>query len=262
MHSLHTQINGLTTYYTLAGRATNPTLVFLHAMGARSSRFSWFNGIEPVIKALSQHFYVIAPEHPGLIHSETPSASWDLEDRAIHLHQLLEELKMTNPILVGNSFGGGVATDYAIRYPKQLNRLILIDSVVSSAYPESSKVTQSTEQYIQLLRRTTIPLWIKRLMVWWRFATPLNLATPEDIRRKVLMLNNALAQKFTVDYASLKPPVTLLWGKQDTTHPIAYARSIVLKAPTIKLVEYKGTVSTIYHKPSRLIPIIVEISKQ
>src|SRR3989344_7259663 len=110
-------IDDLEIYYRTAGSPEKQHLIFLHGWAAR---LDGPLGGDKVILELSKYFYVIAPEHPGLMRSMPPKEIWGLDDYAHALIKLLKPLNLVRPIIMGQSFGGGVATAYAKLYPEEI----------------------------------------------------------------------------------------------------------------------------------------------
>lgn len=251
-----TRIDDLSIFYTTAGNPNSQPAVFLHGRGARKGRF--FLGIDPVISNLAKDFYVVAPEHPGLNRSQTPEKNWNFDDYAKVYHRLFSKLDLDKLLLIGNSFGGAIATAYAKLFPKNVQALILVDSVVSSDYPETQTVLNMDRNILRILESKFAPLLLKKVTVWNALGTPMGLLDEKEIQRKIKFIKNAW--KLNIDYAKLQVPTTLIWGKNDIKiHPIKYARDIVKKNPEIKLVEYTGDVGTIYQDPQKVIGLIREI---
>lgn len=103
----------------MRGGAGDP-LVYLHG----ASGASWL----PFLHTLSKHFDVIAPEHPGFGESETPDWLDNIHDLAYFYLDLLDELKLAGAHLVGNSLGGWIAAELAVRSTRWLASLTLCDA--------------------------------------------------------------------------------------------------------------------------------------
>ena len=91
--------------------------------GFASGAWLWFQQIED----LSKHFQIITFDPRGISHSklnenETVTISQISDDVA----KLLDKLKIEKASILGTSFGGFVAQDFALRYPEKLNKLILV----------------------------------------------------------------------------------------------------------------------------------------
>lgn len=252
-----TTINHLRVYYQTAGERSNPVLVFMHAWGAHLGSSKSLNGIDPVIVELAKYFYVIAPEHAGLLRSETPTVpNWSFADYAQTLVALLEICGVEKPIIVGNSFGGAIATVFASLYPDKLSKLILLESGVSSEYPRTTFIQKRTARYVKRLRSKMIPDFIKKIMIWNHQGKPFSFLTTNELTNEIAFAQN-FNRAFTVDYKKITTPTILLWGSYDTTiHPVTDARYVAKTLPVARLVEYPGTVDTIYKNAPFIVDLI------
>jgi pimeloyl-ACP methyl ester carboxylesterase len=110
------------TFVRISGRPADPPLVLLH--GARGNSLMWV----PNIAALSAHYRACALDTVG----ETGlSASRGRVSRpeqlVVWLHEVLAELAPERPVrLVGMSYGGWLASQYALRFPARVCKLVLL----------------------------------------------------------------------------------------------------------------------------------------
>jgi pimeloyl-ACP methyl ester carboxylesterase len=93
--------------YEIHGAGT--PVVFLH--GLTFDRTTW----RPVIERLGEGVQSIAVDLPGHGESEGPPVS--LDQLAGLVHELLSELGIERPVVVGHSIGGFLAFLYAVGYP-------------------------------------------------------------------------------------------------------------------------------------------------
>ena len=94
-------------------------LVFLHGAG----------GVEldlPFLNALAQNFHVYAPLLPGYGDSQECAELRDMLDFTLHTWDVVEALGVRDPILVGFSMGGMIASEMAAVAPHDVSRLALI----------------------------------------------------------------------------------------------------------------------------------------
>ena len=95
-------------------------LLFLH--GARGAGV-WL----PFFKALSEHYEVIVPEHPGFGRSDTPEWLDNVGDLANFYLEFIAEARLAGAsIWSATSLGGWIAADLAVRNNDPLRTLTLV----------------------------------------------------------------------------------------------------------------------------------------
>lgn len=100
-------INGLDINYVNYGNKKGKTVVLLHGWGQNIAM------MDPIGQGLKDLYNVIILDLPGFGASSEPNTPYTIEDYYQVLDKLLKKLKVTDPILVGHSFGGRVAVYYA-----------------------------------------------------------------------------------------------------------------------------------------------------
>jgi len=84
----------------------------------------------PIHDMLAAQFEVILPIHPGFAGSEECFDEFEeMEDLVFHYLDLCAALRLDRPALVGASFGGWIAAEWAMRYSATLKSLVLIDAL-------------------------------------------------------------------------------------------------------------------------------------
>ncbi|HEY6531655.1 MAG TPA: alpha/beta fold hydrolase [Acidimicrobiales bacterium] len=114
----HASLNGIDVYYERSGEG--PTLLYFNGTGAtlESSRLS----IDPYTK----HFDVVVHDQRGLGATEAPPGPYTMADYATDGRALLDHLGLDRVRVVGTSFGGMVAQEFAITFPERVERLALL----------------------------------------------------------------------------------------------------------------------------------------
>jgi pimeloyl-ACP methyl ester carboxylesterase len=113
-------IHGYRRAFRVAG--SGPALLLIHGVGDKST--AW----EPVHAELARRFTVIAPDLLGHGESDKPRADYSLAAFANGMRDLLAALDIDRVTLVGHSFGGGVAMQFAYQYPQLVERIVLVSS--------------------------------------------------------------------------------------------------------------------------------------
>jgi pimeloyl-ACP methyl ester carboxylesterase len=248
-------IDGLTIHYRTAGENAKPTLVFLHGWAARVDGFL---GSGKVVSELSKYFYVIAPEHPGLCRSTPPKEVWGFDDFARSLKTLLKSLKIENPIIMGQSFGGGIATAYAKLYPHEVKVLILVDSVTTerpwNLYQKAKYVWCPLLSFIAKAR--WIPLFFKKIWISGSLGVPSKIINTHNVKDYAVMgeIPIGKGRSLDFDYKTLRIPLLLVWGNRDTwVTPLARAREIHEQVKDSKLIIVNGPHTVLYQRPQIVI---------
>jgi pimeloyl-ACP methyl ester carboxylesterase len=113
-------IHGHRVSYRRGG--AGPVLLLLHGIGD-SSR-TWI----PAMRLLQRRYIVLAPDLPGHGESSNPVGDYSLGSHASSMRDLLHLLSIERVTVVGQSFGGGVAMQFAYQFPSLCERLVLVDA--------------------------------------------------------------------------------------------------------------------------------------
>jgi pimeloyl-ACP methyl ester carboxylesterase len=96
------------------------TILLLHGFLGESD--CWL----PLMQALPTDFCSISLDLLGFGDSSKPPIRYDIAQEVAFVRQFVTKLGLTHMTIVGHSFGGWVAAAYAIAYPAQVDRLILV----------------------------------------------------------------------------------------------------------------------------------------
>ena len=111
----HVTIHGHRRAFVRAG--SGPVLLLLH--GLACDHTTW----EPVIDRLAEAHTVIAPDLLGHGLSAKPRADYSVGGYANGMRDLLTVLGVDKATVVGHSFGGGVAMQFAYQFPERTERI-------------------------------------------------------------------------------------------------------------------------------------------
>jgi len=105
-----------------AGRDNAPLVVLVH--GLNESAETWY----PFIPALAQHLHVLSFDLPGFGYSSKANKLYSPDNYVAFIRYVLSQYPTQPIILVGHSLGANIALRYAVTYPHQVERLMLIDA--------------------------------------------------------------------------------------------------------------------------------------
>jgi len=100
--------------------STRPAVVFLHGLAG-----CWQNWLENIVPLAADH-RVIAIDLPGFGESPVPAGPISVSGYARTVVEVLDALGLEQATIVGNSMGGFVGCEMAIRFPQRIERLVLV----------------------------------------------------------------------------------------------------------------------------------------
>ena len=114
---------GFHVHYQDDGDSRLPTVVLLHGFG--DSYTSW----EGWVQQLKTGFHLLSVDFPGHGLTRAPEGySLDGEGLADFVDAFASQLGLPKFAVAGNSMGGGVAWQLALRHPQRIDALILVDA--------------------------------------------------------------------------------------------------------------------------------------
>ncbi len=102
------------------GPSTGPAIVFLHGLAG-----CWQNWLQNIVPLAADH-RVIAIDLPGFGESPMPVRPISVSGYARTVVDVLDALGVEQATIVGNSMGGFVGCEMAIRFPRRIERLVLV----------------------------------------------------------------------------------------------------------------------------------------
>jgi len=220
-------VSGQTMHYLEGG--TGPTVVLVHGLGG--DRSEWAETMRP----LAAHYHIVVPDQLGFGLSDHPLISYSLSQSSDALLGFLSALKIDHAALVGESFGGAIAADLALRHPERVDVLVMIDAGYGYAIPHVTDPAQLG--HVPGTMRLMNPAshdGVRALMALVftdhsKFITDKNVETE---LQKFLGGNSYTLDQFFASYlrrddvldgrlGTLQRPVLLVHGREDGITPVA-----------------------------------------
>jgi len=120
MNEFYAELNGIKIAYEIHGEGY--PLILLHGFAMYKEFWKW------QVKELSKEFRVVTLDIRGCGKSDHPTEQYSMEDLADDIKELLDYLNIDKVHLGGHSFGGMIAQHFALNYPNNLNKLILMST--------------------------------------------------------------------------------------------------------------------------------------
>ncbi|MEO1100405.1 MAG: alpha/beta hydrolase [Pseudomonadota bacterium] len=117
-------VNGADVHVMMQGEAGPPVLM-IHGASANAREFDW-----SLAPRLADNHRIFMADRPGHGHSERPEDAYELGVQAAQMAGVLEALAPgEKAVIVGHSFGGGVALRLALDRPDLVDGLVLLAPV-------------------------------------------------------------------------------------------------------------------------------------
>jgi len=222
------------TFVRISGPTGAPPLVLLHGAGATSLMWS------PNVRALSEECRTFAVDQIGEIGRSTcirPPQT--IDDLLAWLNELFDALELADGInLAGMSYGGALTAQYALHFPKRLNKAVLLA-------PGNTVLRLRAEAIVRLAlcviaRKSGVPALVR-----WMFA---DLARQDPkrldsiIEELLIVMQSLQRRKVPIppvltdaEWAGLSVPTLFLVGDHETIYsPDKAVRRLKRVAPQVR----------------------------
>ena len=227
LHSKTVSVTGCETSYRRGG--SGPVVLFLHGAGGAGNALPFCTG-------LADSFDVIVPDHPGFGASGTPEWLDTIHDMAFFYLDFLEALDLWDVHVVGQSLGGWIALEAAVRSTERIGRLTLVGAAGLNL-PD--------------VKKGDLFMWDKetryRTMIHDGALAEKLLALPTTPEQDEIAIKN----EFTTARLAWEPrffdphlykwlhritvPTQVIWGDHDPVFPPSYGEALAARIPSADL---------------------------
>lgn len=217
------QINNISVNYVEYGKGKD-TLVLLHGWGQNIEM------MKPVGDKLSKNNRIIIVDLPGFGQSDEPDTVWSLTDYVECIRELLDELKVNNPILIGHSFGGKISLLYASKY--KVKKLVLFGS------PFKKEITNLSLKTKVLKFFKKVPIINKLEGFAKKHIGSRDYKQASETMRKILVEH--VNFDITEEVKKIKESTLLIWGTMDNEVSIESAYELEKLMYDAAVIPYEG----------------------
>lgn len=121
IHSKKVKIGGLDIHYLTGGHGSPLLIIHGGGDGARA----WKKTVAP----LAKRYTIYVPDLPGWGRSPALAGDYYIPELVDFMDNFSASLGLDRFHLMGHSLGGGIALSYALKFPKKVNKLVLVSSL-------------------------------------------------------------------------------------------------------------------------------------
>jgi pimeloyl-ACP methyl ester carboxylesterase len=237
---------------SLTDRGTGRHVLLLHGGAGPSS-------VAAFASRLAAACRVVTPVHPGFDGSPRPDGFAAVADLATAYTTLLEHLDLADVTVIGNSVGGWIAAEMALRKSPRITSVVLLDAVGidtgSPARPIANPMDVEPAERAKLAFHD-----------WKTFAAaPPAPAAMATMRGNLQALDTYAGRPFMHDpglrerLAAIDVPVLVAWGESDRIVDVDYGRRYAESIPgaVFRLVVEAGHLPQV-EKPDAVLDLIAE----
>ncbi len=224
-------IDGLSFHFRVLGSGDD--VVLLHGWGCSTEIWK---GVEAF---LAEHFRVWNIDFPGFGKSQVPDSVWGVDDYTRNFEQFCSMMGISNPTLIGHSFGGRVSILFASR--NVVRKVVLVDA--AGVLPHRS-LKYYAKVYSYKAIKKIAPLLLgkaraQQLIDKRRKASGSDdyNALPETMRGTFVKVVN---EDLCPYMPNIKAPTLLIWGSEDTATPLSDAKVMNSLIDDSGLVVFEG----------------------
>jgi pimeloyl-ACP methyl ester carboxylesterase len=179
----------------------------------------WKSPVDLFCKIMGDIPNLVALNLPGWGGSEKPLETWGLAEYASFVQEFLKKLVINQPVLIGHSVSGAIATEY-LNNGGPANKLIVIGGAIIR-----ERLGRSQRLFIAAkIFRFFFPFVNKR----WRQRLAGKSLSPDYVQAGEMenIYKRLISEDRQEAFSKLKLPITLIWGRDDRDTPYSYAERL------------------------------------
>ena len=157
------------------------------------------------------------------------------------MKEYCEKNNLSPIFLLGHSFSGSVAMKYALKFPQEIKKLILVDPAVIRAKDVKKEILAKTSKILKVF--SFLPFYSLIRRVFYRFIVRSDYPDTAGPMRETYL--RVIKEDLSDQLANVTVPTILIWGEKDKVTPLKDAYFIKEKITGAELKTLPG----ICHNP-------------
>ena len=214
-------------------RGTGPRLLYCNGSGAT------LREVRPLLNLLSQHFDLLAFDYRGMGLSSPVTELYTMADVAADVATVLGDAGWDRTAVVGLSFGGMVAQEFAVTHPERVERLALLCTSPGGAFSSFPLETLADLPAEERLARS-LQLADRRGTSEWLTAEAPTQETAEQSTGRLLQMQARKGHNVLDRLRNITCPTFVASGRYDDIAPLVNGQAIADRVPGASLHIYNG----------------------
>lgn len=251
--SKNIRVGELDIHYVTGGQGV--PLIVIH--GGLNGAGAW----RKTVTELSKNYTVYVPDLPGFGHSEETNTDYYVPEYVDFVEEFAKSLGLESFYLMGHSLGGGIAANYALKSPKKVKKLVLVNSMFLGkeialwirffSHPAFRYLGTATLAILKGVK------WIAdRILSPGKFVSPISRGSI-SLGRKMTTLKEQ-TQVLSQRLSEIMMPTLIIWGAKDPILPAQHAYAAAKLIPDCQVKVFADGGHSVYRqKPAEFIKLLV-----
>ncbi len=226
-------IDGVSLHYRDSGEENLKSVIIMHGWGCNVDTVA---SIENIFKGKMR---VLNVDLPGHGKSSEPPTVWGVEDFTSMMEKFISQLGLKKPSLVGHSFGGRISILLSSR--GDVDKVLLVDT--AGIKPKRSLSYYWKVYSFKAMKNAALLIFGKKKgsvivdkMRGKKGSADYRNSSP----RMRAIMSRCVNEDLKYAMPSIKAPVLLVWGENDTATPLSDAQTMKKLIPDAGLVSFPG----------------------
>lgn len=187
---------------------------------------------------------VFLPDLPGFGENPPLSQAWSIDDYVEWVNDFCEKQNLSQFFLLGHSFGGSVATKFALKFSQEIKKLILVDPALLRVKDIKKQIIAKISKILKVF--SFLPFYSLMRRAFYKFIVKsdyLDIEGPMRETRETYL--KVIKEDLSNRLADISVPTVIIWGKKDKVTPLKDAYFIKEKITGAEL----KILPDVYHNP-------------
>ncbi len=238
------EIDGVNVHYRVEGEG-EPILLIHGTFSSLHTYDDWTSILKP-------NYKVIRLDLPGFgLTGPHPKNKYTTENYVDFINEFLDVLSIDSCAVVGNSLGGWMAWELALKFPKRVNKLVLIDAagyINDRNFPLPFVIAQTPvlRNVFNYVPKAVVRRFVRQVFFDQSKVTEEVVERHFDLFHRdgnmaafVRIANSHFVQN-THNLHQLDIPVLIMWGEKDNWLSVGHASKFGEDIPNSKVILYKN----------------------
>ncbi len=244
IHSKKMKVGGLDIHYLTGGQGD--PLVVIH--GGSEGAQAWAK----TMAELSQNNTIYVPDLPGFGLSQAMDGDYYIPELVEFVDRFSRNLGLESFHLMGHSLGGGIALQYALKFPNKVEKLVLVNSMFLGKEIALWVRFLSVPAIIRSIGAVSLGVlrgvkWVADLLLApAEFGHPFSRASihlggkATTLKEQTTVLINRLSE--------IMAPTLVVWGAKDPILPVSQAYAAAELIPDCQVKVFEGGGHSVYRQ--------------